>query len=555
MHKMKESLSDIRDGIVLSLAMAFLFGIFAPLELYISNQDTFWFSIYHVFPLFLAVFFGILFLDILLFFVFRFIGKTPYHDLAFFETACIVCSYVQGNYLVGNLPVINGDATVWNQHAKDAVISAILWAVVILALIITVRRFSAEAVLKVIRICSLCMILMMSVTLGLEITRGGWGTFLDHKLNAIYSTKNEMEYSSGKNFIIFLLDRVESARIEKLLDEEPQYQEIFEDFTYYRDAMGLYPRTEFAVPQILTGEEYLNQEPFEDFSNRVYPDSPILAEAEKRGYRIGLYDMEAIICKDDEILKYDNVFENPTYFTSRSLFIKLYWLVIAYRYFPYELKPFINTDIDFNRIRETRGEYEAFNWSDTLFYKTLNSEEIQHTEDPVFKFIHLEGAHTPNNLLEDLTRVHEGQAGYEDKIRASLTVTKAYLDKLKDAGCYDNSVIVIMADHGDSEEGSDNIYATNPMLFIKGTDEHHELRKSMAPVSYRDLPEAFYGLFDGKASDEVFNCKEGQMRERWFYYYPGWHKSQQITEYLQTGKADETETFKPTGNVFVEQQE
>ena len=59
----------------------------------------------------------------------------------------------------------------------------------------------------------------------------------------------------------------------------------------------------------------------------------------------------------------------------------------------------------------------------------------------------------------------------------------------------------------------------HPILFIKGINESHELQISGAPISYEDLVSAYFKLLDGTLSDNVFEYKEGDYRERRYLLY------------------------------------
>ena len=58
-----------------------------------------------------------------------------------------------------------------------------------------------------------------------------------------------------------------------------------------------------------------------------------------------------------------------------------------------------------------------------------------------------------------------------------MTIAATYLEKLKKADSYDNSVIIIMSDHGYDEEGTEEYGRQNPLLMIKGRNEHHDMQK------------------------------------------------------------------------------
>ena len=71
----------------------------------------------------------------------------------------------------------------------------------------------------------------------------------------------------------------------------------------------------------------------------------------------------------------------------------------------------------------------------------------------------------------------------------------------------------------------------------------------MAPISFSDLQDAYIRLMDGAQSDEIFPWKEGDARERRYLYYY-YEEEDTITEYIQTGDADDLDTMVETGNIY-----
>ena len=112
---------------------------------------------------------------------------------------------------------------------------------------------------------------------------------------------------------------------------------------------------------------------------------------------------------------------------------------------------------------------------------------------------------------------------------------------------YDNSSIVIMADHG--YNGDDKIEGRqNPILYIKGINEHHKMNISDKPISYEDLTNAYLDLLDGKKRTELFKDIPNKRMRRYLLY--AYTKENHMVEYEQTGKAWDLETLKKTGREF-----
>ena len=169
-----------------------------------------------------------------------------------------------------------------------------------------------------------------------------------------------------------------------------------------------------------------------------------------------------------------------------------------------------------------------------------------------FKFIHLNGAHAPFIYDKDANVIGVEQGSYRQSMEASITLAANYIQALKDSGAYDNTALIVMADHGYNGMGEkeEDFLRQAALLLIKGRNEQHDtMQISEAPISYEDLQEAYVRLLDGAQSDAVFDWKEGDTRERGFLEYaPGSEKH--MVEYLQKGHAQDLTTMVPTGRVF-----
>ena len=136
------------------------------------------------------------------------------------------------------------------------------------------------------------------------------------------------------------------------------------------------------------------------------------------------------------------------------------------------------------------------------------------------------------------------RSSYEKEINASIKLVDSYINMLKENGVYDNSVIVVMADHGYWTETNAR---QNPFLYIKGFDEHHDYQVSDKKVSYVNLQDAFANLLDGKKSNELFENLDNEVRRYLYYVYT---KEKYITEMTLKGHAWELENLKETGKKF-----
>lgn len=223
--------------------------------------------------------------------------------------------------------------------------------------------------------------------------------------------------------------------------------------------------------------------------------------------------------------------------------------MVGFKYAPFDLKRicFVNPAA-FKTLRIPPAGCEVFTDSNKSFYDNILNSDIEQVQERQFKFIHIEGAHVPFQYDENVNVIENGT--YMGNLEASMTITKAYLEKLKECGVYDNSIIIVMADHGYNWVNTDDtLNRQNPIFFVKGKGEKHELYENAVPVSWEDLQQIYSNLLAHKQSIEVCPWAEGESRVRRYLYYE-YNKEEKMYEYIQKGNVRNYETFEVTGNIF-----
>ena len=104
-----------------------------------------------------------------------------------------------------------------------------------------------------------------------------------------------------------------------------------------------------------------------------------------------------------------------------------------------------------------------------------------------------------------------------------------------------------MADHGLGPDPETMYGRQHPILFVKGVGERHEMDVNDAPVCQEDFVDAYKKLALGSPSSDVFEWKEGDVRERKFMYYRFYVTINHMTEYVTRGHARDTEAMELTG--------
>lgn len=556
MKEKEKQKKDWLPGVLMAAAISFLLFLYAPVDLYCSNIDEFWFD-FDVLLRMAAMMFGISLVTLtLLYLLATWIHPYLYRIGLAVGLAVLLITYVQGNFLVGNLPVLDGTSISWEDYSalqtESVILCIVVLAIVVLLFLLLKKQLFGKACMYI----SACLSLMLLVT---AITEVFGSDALEPKLKLQISTKNEFVMSGEQNFVIFILDAADSREFSYLLEQDPEYKDIFADFTYYENTVGAYSCTRYAVPYILSGKWYECDTSFEEYMEDLYNTSPLIEELENRNYRIGLYEPD-LHAQNNDVLRFDNIFEAEFKVKSYLGMARQELKLVAYRYAPYWLKKYcVLKQAAFDEQLEAgegSGEITA-SMENRVFLDHLNAGGItvDDTENS-FKFIHLEGAHSPYVYDAEVNIIDESQGTYAQNMEASVTLAESYLSALKKSGTYDNTAIIVMSDHGFNRDIDNADMGDNPfmrqcgLLLIKGVGETHDtMQISEAPVSYEDLQEAYRRLLDGAWSDAVFDCREGEHRDRRYLWYAVTDEDY-LVEYQQTGYASDLSTMIPTGREF-----
>ena len=126
-------------GLCLSFAISFLVMIYGPLELFFTNLHEFYFNFGMLFPELLQGF-AVALVACLLGFLVCYILYVRLYDLAVLAAGIVyVCTYIQGMFMSGNLPPLDGRTMRWWLYGAQNIQSIVLWVVVTLAVILLVR--------------------------------------------------------------------------------------------------------------------------------------------------------------------------------------------------------------------------------------------------------------------------------------------------------------------------------------------------------------------------------------------------------------------------------
>lgn len=549
--KFKAVLKDLLPAYIIAFVFCFMLFVYEPLVMYSTNQLDFWFDmalmIGPVLLAFLIFFAGSVLLLTAAYFVNKAFAKEKeplvYRIITIVFFWVFFVTYLQGNMLAGGLPALDGSTIDWDAFRSKDIITLAVGVFGLAAVDFMLIKLGAKKTLKYAAGVSVVIFGILFVTLVYELI--SWNSFA-RKDSIIATNENFNTISSDKNFVVLLNDAVGSSEFNSVLEENPEYKEVFEDFTYYPDTLGCFPCTRDTIPVVLGGALNKNEMKFEEFSSKSLNESPLFKELTERDYDINLYESE-LVWYGSKNFSISNSTDYKNYRLPFKSFFSEEVKYIKYKYLPYYLKRYSNIEsMDFN------GLVDKYLWDDHTIYKTVTKKtELDKQSDKMFSFVHTEGAHIPFSYDKDLNILPYNSGTYEQKIEATIKMVDAYIDRLKANDAYDNTVIIVMADHGNTNLNSadDMLVRANPMFMIKGIGEHHKFAKSDKPISYLDLMDIYSELLEGETAEEATEDIPDK-RERYFMWYRNFRLEDHIEEYVVTNKAWEWTKFKKTGREY-----
>ena len=565
---MIKKLRQLNIGSLLWVVLFISITLFAfePVKNYLANVDEYWFTLGMVFPLYLAVSAVIFTVGALTVTVLGRISKKASDVAMAILFPISMAIYIQGNLIPVTTGTLDGTAVDWSIVNIDMIFSDVLWGlalgVIALGVFLAIKKKDLFAkISKAFGTISVCMILLEAVTVVSLMTMNPG---FNDKPYYDATDAGEFEFSSAQNIVMLLLDNYDSMYFEQALNDEVMAD--FEDFTYYPDTVSKYGHTDLSLPQILSGECYLNEQPFREYLKEAYGSSTFLSDLDAGGWKMGLYT-DSPLPKCELLDKSVNLKNVNCAISSRKRFLTMIYQIAAYNVAPYHLKQCFWFYPEFTDLKlSPSDEYGLYSWENQRFYEGLDATGTI-AETPMFKLFHLKGMHVVFETNEDVVDVGY-DVGMEATREANRKIMTRLISKLKEMGAYDNSIIIILADHGDTfmleggETGLGSLmeigceYKQNPLLLIKGINEHHDFVVSDKQISYDDLLPAYGKLISGVIGEDVFDSKETSGRTRTFYKHDdsngesGSEYLSAIKEFTIDAHAWETDKLVDTGREY-----
>jgi hypothetical protein len=386
------------------------------------------------------------------------------------------------------------------KYNKITLGSLLVWAAIFVAFIYL--ALSHEKIMRsVVVVASVALLIIQGVGVGSLFAEAA----SKPDTSVVMTEQGLFDVSDKKNVVVFVLDMTDTVQTEQAYAEHPEMLDGLTGFTWYQNATGTMIPTRYGIPSLLTGVSIQPDESFEDFHSTWYQQSSFLDDVKSQGYSVDIYSDSATW--DDASNEYvndhaDNVMPLSEYFSGSinvSGTLSTLYNAAFYRDMPWIAKPFFwyytdqinNGMVDQSAAPDDQAPLYSMN--DPAYADQLEEQGLSVNEDQVgsFRFIHLLGTHWPYTMDENGDYVESG-TDWETQMRGSFHIVTEYLDELKRLGVYDDTTVIITADHGIWTCPPGPITEpTTPIVFIKPAQsaelDSQPCAISQQPISQYDL--------------------------------------------------------------------
>jgi len=439
-------------------------------------------------------------------------------------------AYIQGNFLHGDLGELTGDAIDWMSRTEYGVGNAFLWALfVLLPLVVYLIPKTRKWWKNLMWLLPLLTVGMQSAGMAATIAKTDFSAESGIYSSQFHYLSDEgiFELSSKKNILVFLLDRLDVKYIDQVLEDEPGFLDDLEGFTYYPDYTAMYARTYPSVGYLLTGQVGYFDKSAGQYFDEAYREGTFLPDLREAGYTTKLY-MSDYYCYTD-IRQLEGLADN---IADRGADIRLdpgEMLALmcqfsAFRYMPFLLKQFFWLSPEsFKRAVTVESERLPFDTDAFRFKEELDGDPFTvQDEKNNFMYLHLKGSHAAYDMDEEGNILELGTGNVIDQTKGYFNLIKRYLEEMKRLGLYEDATIIILGDHGVSEDTEDlDRYKTTGFFVKPAGASEGELMLSGKQVSQANFQATVIeaaGLDPEPYGRSVFDIGEDEEMVRRFLY-------------------------------------
>ena len=410
----------------------------------------------------------------------------------------------------------------------------------ILAAIIALVKYNLTKALTAITSITLTVCLAMTVVYSSQISKGYEEIAKSKDSSSQAKTEIEPVFhlsKTGRNVVLFMLDRAESSYFDSIFDEDPSLKDIYTGFTLYPNTISFGGHTIIGVPPIYGGYEYtpdeFNKRSTEKKLDKHNESLRVLPKifGEQENFSVTVSDTSWANyswISDMSIFKgmknvtplnleynYTGLWmnENPgrikPNMVSNSIKRNIKYLSI-FRSIPFVFRDLLyddglwwNTDKASGDIQEFLDYYSALDYMNRFTdFEGSGDTFFAITNDATHSNFQMEAPDYVPTAEIDPKKTGTGRyakaGGYSGNI-AAFKLLGRWINYLKENGVYDNTRIIMVSDHGIGKyevlgeytgEFNDlfNRDHLHPLLFVKDFNAQGEIKKDNTFMTTADVP-------------------------------------------------------------------
>lgn len=393
--------------------------------------------------------------------------------------AFVACAYLEAVFLSADLPSLNGDWTFF-ANRKRAIWDVAVWCGVFAGVLgarrwLTPRLAGAGMFLAV---------LSAAAIFGVKPEQKADDTnLIVNDFAPIETVIRSVTYSTNRNVMVFVIDSLEREQAHAIMEDSeagPELREKFRGFTEYADNVGTGNASEYAVAALFTGKYPENAAGLQSYFVSIFggesalgdylaEDASVYVSAMALGYG---YTNRKISRRESD---------------SRVEGWKLEE-ILRFRWIPFAAK------WKTARIMELGRPHSDSIDRENVAYPILAERPIQQENPLSFLFLHTMGVHFPILWNRQGDRLPSADDTFSGAVEAGIYVLKqlgALFDTFRDRGIYDNSLILVLADHGNHGHKADTPGGlpgiARPFLWVKAPGAQKDFSSSNLATSHANI--------------------------------------------------------------------
>jgi hypothetical protein len=260
-------------------------------------------------------------------------------------------------------------------------------------------------------------------------------------------------FSEDANVLVLLLDGAQSDLVWEVLDEDEALRRSLAGFTFYADALGIFPSTMISLPLLQAGRTVEDGRAFRRLQEEGPPASVLVPIAEA-GWDVAVVAPAPSLCPSgiDECATIESL---PEHRRDRAIeqYLLLFDLVLL-RTVPYQLRDDVYSGGLWATRRLVREEgMESLAARHNAFLRAFAGRVSSGAEKPTLRFLHVMSTHLPFDLDADCEATAAADPGpWRERARrqtaCGLRAAAAVVDALHERDLADATTVLLVSDHG-----------------------------------------------------------------------------------------------------------